>query len=82
MARDLTTSFAFCGVALTGYEVDILIKPDPTGAPGIQYRPVFDYEFFLTVPVNHPLPAKQNTASVRDPVSGHEQYNRGHQIIA
>ncbi len=58
---DLTTSFAFGGVAaLTGYEIDILITPDPIGAPGIQYLPVFDYDLVLAVPADHPLSAKDH----------------------
>lgn len=53
---ELTTSFAFGGVAaLTGYEIDILITPDPIEAPGISYVPVFDYELTLAVPADHPL---------------------------
>jgi LysR family transcriptional regulator for metE and metH len=56
---ELTTSFAFGGVeALTGYEIDILITPDPIEASGIQYVPVFDYELVLAVPTNHPLALK------------------------
>lgn len=52
----LTTSFASDGVAaLTGYEIDILITPDPIEAPGIRYLPVFDYELVLAVPTGHPL---------------------------
>lgn len=56
---ELTTSFAFGGVAaLTGYEIDILITPDPIEAPGIQYLSVFDYELVLAVPAGHPLAQK------------------------
>jgi LysR family transcriptional regulator, regulator for metE and metH len=58
---ELTTSFAFGGVsALTGYEIDILITPDPIEAPGIHYLPVFDYELVLAVPMNHPLALKRH----------------------
>ncbi len=53
---ELTTSFAFGGVAaLTGYEIDILITPDPIEAPGIHYVAVFDYDLVLAVPTAHPL---------------------------
>lgn len=53
---ELITSFAFGGVAaLTGYEIDILITPDPIEASGINYLPVFDYELVLAVPTAHPL---------------------------
>lgn len=55
---ELTTSFAFGGVAaLIGYDIDILITPDPIDAEGIHYVPVFDYELVLAVPVSHPLAA-------------------------
>ncbi|WJH41702.1 LysR family transcriptional regulator [Aliirhizobium terrae] len=58
---ELTTSFAFGGMAaLTGYEIDILITPDPIEAPGIHYLPVFDYELVLAVPVDHPLALKSH----------------------
>jgi len=58
---ELTTSFAFGGVtALTGYEIDILITPDPIEAPHIHYLPVFDYELVLAVPTGHPMAAKDH----------------------
>jgi len=58
---ELTTSFAFGGVAaLAGYEIDILITPDPIEAPGIHYLPVFDYELILAVPTDHPLALKDH----------------------
>ncbi len=58
---DLTTSFAFGGVAaVSGYEIDILITPDPIEAPGIHYLPVFDYELVLAVPADHPLAKKRH----------------------
>lgn len=56
---ELKTSFAFGGVAaLTGYEIDILITPDPIETPGVHYLPVFDYELVLAVPADHPLEQK------------------------
>jgi LysR family transcriptional regulator, regulator for metE and metH len=56
---ELTTSFVFGGVAaLTGYEIDILITPDPIEASGLHYLPVFDYELVLAVPADHPLALK------------------------
>lgn len=62
---ELTTSFAFGGVAaLTGYEIDILITPDPIETPGIHYLPVFDYELVLAVPADHPLALRQNAEPV------------------
>jgi LysR family transcriptional regulator, regulator for metE and metH len=62
---ELTTSFAFGGVtALTGYEIDILITPDPIEAPDVHYLPVFDYELVLAVPTGHPMAAKDNAEPV------------------
>lgn len=62
---ELTTSFAFGGVAaLTGYEIDILITPDPIEAPGIHYLPVFDYELVLAVPAQHPLVLKKHAEPI------------------
>lgn len=62
----LTTSFTSGGVAaLTSYEIDILITPDPIEAQGIHYIPVFDYELVLAVPVKHPL-AHKNHAEPAD----------------
>jgi LysR family transcriptional regulator, regulator for metE and metH len=56
---ELTTSFAFGGVAaLTAYEIDILITPDPIETPGVHYLPVFDYELVLAIPADHPLALK------------------------
>jgi LysR family transcriptional regulator, regulator for metE and metH len=58
---ELTTSFAHGGVAaLTGYEIDILITPDPIETSGIHYLPVFDYELVLAVPTGHPLALKDH----------------------
>lgn len=58
---ELTTSFAFGGVAaLAGYEIDILITPDPIETPGVHYLPVFAYELVLAVPVDHPLTLKRH----------------------
>jgi LysR family transcriptional regulator for metE and metH len=58
---ELTTSFAFGGVAaLAGYEIDILITPDPIEMAGVHYLPVFDYELALAVPVDHPLALKRH----------------------
>jgi LysR family transcriptional regulator, regulator for metE and metH len=58
---ELTTSFAFGGMAaLTAYEIDILITPDPIEALGIHYLPVFDYELVLAVPADHPLALKSH----------------------
>ena len=53
---DVTTAFQFGGLAaLLGHEIDILVTPDPIKRPGLEYRPVFDYEMVLAVADNHPL---------------------------
>ena len=56
---DVTTAFQFGGLAaLLGHEIDILVTPDPVERPGIEYRPVFDYELVLAVADTHPLAQK------------------------
>lgn len=53
---DVKQKFQFGGIgALFGYEIDILVTPDPLYKPGLQYQPVFDYEQVLVVSTNHPL---------------------------
>ncbi len=48
--------FQFGGiVALFGYEIDVLVTPDPLYRPGLSYEPVFDYEQVLVVGPGHPL---------------------------
>lgn len=57
---DVTTAFQFGGLAaLLGHEIDILVTPDPITRPGLEYRPVFDYEMVLAVSENHPLVRKR-----------------------
>lgn len=61
----LTTSFASGGIsALRGYEIDILITPDPIEEANITYVPVFDYELVLAVPAKHPLASKSHAEPV------------------
>ncbi|MPT48547.1 MAG: LysR family transcriptional regulator [Sphingobium sp.] len=56
---DVTTAFQFGGLAaLLGHEIDILVTPDPAERPGLEYRPVFDYELVLAVGDAHPLTQK------------------------
>tara|TARA_A100001391_G_scaffold119169_2_gene80962 strand:+ start:21089 stop:21961 length:873 start_codon:yes stop_codon:yes gene_type:complete len=56
---DVTTAFQFGGLAaLLGHEIDVLVTPDPIERPGIEYRPVFDYELVLAVADTHPLACK------------------------
>lgn len=57
---DVTTAFQFGGLeALLGHEIDLLVTPDPIERPGVEYRPVFDYELVLAVADDHPLARKQ-----------------------
>lgn len=53
---DVKQKFQFGGIgALFGYEIDLLVTPDPLDKPGIVFQPVFDYEQVLAVPRHHPL---------------------------
>ena len=48
--------FQFGGIgALFGYEIDVLVTPDPLFKPGLMFEPVFDYEQVLVVAKGHPL---------------------------
>ena len=38
-----------------GYEIDLLVTPDPLFKPGLVFEPVFDYEQVLVVSSRHPL---------------------------
>jgi LysR family transcriptional regulator, regulator for metE and metH len=58
---ELTTSFVSGGVAaLQGFEIDILITPDPIKTVDVHYLPVFDYELVLVVPADHSLALKSH----------------------
>jgi len=53
---DVKQKFQFGGIgALFGYEIDLLVTPDPLFKPGLKFEPVFDYEQVLVVPKGHPL---------------------------
>ncbi|GGP22626.1 LysR family transcriptional regulator [Silvimonas iriomotensis] len=53
---DVKQKFQFGGIgALFGYEIDMLVTPDPLHKPGLQFEPVFDYEQVLVVGPQHPL---------------------------
>src|SRR3984885_14324672 len=53
---DVKQKFQFGGIgALFGYEVDLLVTPDPLYKPGLRFEPVFDYEQVLVVNREHPL---------------------------
>ncbi|UXY16929.1 LysR family transcriptional regulator [Chitiniphilus purpureus] len=53
---DVKQKFQFGGIgALFGYEIDLLVTPDPLYKPGLRFEPVFDYEQVLVVGPRHPL---------------------------
>jgi len=53
---DVKQKFQFGGIgALFGYEIDLLVTPDPLYKPGLHFEPVFDYEQVLVVPRSHAL---------------------------
>ena len=53
---DVKQKFQFGGLgALFGYEIDLLVTPDPLYKQGLHYEPVFDYEQVLVVNSAHPL---------------------------
>ena len=53
---DVKQKFQFGGIgALFGYEIDVLVTPDPLYKPGLRFEPVFDYEQVLVVPSGHRL---------------------------
>ncbi len=60
---DVKQKFQFGGIgALFGYEIDLLVTPDPLHKPGLVFEPVFDYEQVLVVARSHPL---ANAAQVK-----------------
>ena len=53
---DVKQRFQFGGIgALFGYDIDMLVTPDPLNKPGLRFEPVFDYEQVLVVGRAHPL---------------------------
>jgi len=53
---DVKQKFQFGGIgALFGYEIDMLVTPDPLKRSGLRFEPVFDYEQVLVVGPSHPL---------------------------
>lgn len=53
---DVKQKFQFGGIgALVGYEIDLLVTPDPVYKPGMRFEPVFDYEQVLVVSTRHKL---------------------------
>ena len=66
---DVKQKFQFGGIgALFGYEIDLLVTPDPLNKSGLVFEPVFDYEQVLVVAGNHPL-AKEEYVKPRQLVS-------------
>ena len=53
---DVKQKFQFGGMgALLGYDIDVLVTPDPLHKPSLRFEPVFDYELVLVVPQDHAL---------------------------
>ncbi len=53
---DVKQKFQFGGIgALFGFEIDLLVTPDPVFKPGLHFEPVFDYEQVLVVSNQHRL---------------------------
>ena len=51
---DVKQRFQFGGIgALFGYDIDVLVTPDPLNRPGLHFEPVFDYEQVLVVSERH-----------------------------
>ena len=56
---DVRRAFSFGGLqALHGYDIDILLTPDPLSLDTITYAPVFEYEQVLVMDKYHPLAKK------------------------
>ncbi|MEC8451526.1 LysR family transcriptional regulator [Alteromonas macleodii] len=56
---DVRRAFSFGGLqALHGYDIDILLTPDPLSLDTITYTPVFEYEQVLVMDEHHPLAEK------------------------
>lgn len=56
---DVKQRFQFGGIgALFGYDIDVLVTPDPLHRKGLVYEPVFDYEQVLVVPNSHSLASR------------------------
>lgn len=53
---DVRQKVQFGGIgALFGYDIDLLVTPDPLFKPGLRFEPVFDYEQVLVVGPDHGL---------------------------
>jgi LysR family transcriptional regulator for metE and metH len=59
MWMDVKQKFQFGGIgALFGYEIDMLVTPDPLFKPGLHFEPVFDYEQVLVGGGSRPGPGR------------------------
>jgi len=57
---DVRQKFTFGGLqALHGYDIDLLLTPDPLHLPSLQYEPVFGYEQVLVMSRDHRLAASE-----------------------
>lgn len=68
---DVKQKFQFGGIgALLGYEIDLLVTPDPFYKAGLKFTPVFDYEQVLVVPHNHAFARRKylNAEDLRDQI--------------
>jgi len=53
---DVKQKVQFDGIAaLGGFEIDLLVTPDPLFKPGLSFEPVFDYELVMAVARGHAL---------------------------
>lgn len=60
---DVKQKFQFGGIgALFGFEIDLLVTPDPLNKPGLVFTPVFDYEQVLVVHKEHRLAGREEVA--------------------
>ena len=60
---DVKQKFQFGGIgALFGFEIDLLVTPDPLNKPGLVFTPVFDYEQVLVVHKEHRLAGRDEVA--------------------
>jgi LysR family transcriptional regulator for metE and metH len=60
---DVKQKFQFGGIkALFGFEIDLLVTPDPLNKPGLRFEPVFDYEQVLVVHKDHRLAGRDDVA--------------------
>jgi LysR family transcriptional regulator for metE and metH len=58
---DVKQKFQFGGIgALFGYEIDLLVTPDPLYKQGLRFTPVFNYEQVLVVGRGHRLAGREH----------------------